>query len=81
MKTNENTPIRCNRCSAKFWAEKKMERDCFCGQKAARVQDFSTCPECGQTDCHWVYASDVMPVFPGGREKRRMAEMKWLRAN
>ena len=81
MKTTNQTPIRCNRCEAKFQVEKEMERDPFCGQKAARVQEFSNCPECGQGDHHWVYASDVMPKFEGGFDKRKRTEKTWLNSN
>ena len=79
--TNENTPIRCNRCDAKFYIEKEMERDPFCGQKAARVQEFSQCPKCGQSDHHWVYANDIMPIFSGGYDKCRTQERRWMMEN
>jgi hypothetical protein len=58
-----NSPVRCNRCSCKFNAPKEMVRSLFAGQRAARIENFCTCPECNQTDCHWVYASDVAPEF------------------
>ena len=73
--------IHCNRCNKAFYAPKEMTRDGFCGQKAARVHDFCTCPHCEQTDGHWVFASDLMPEFEGGFEKRRKAERQWLRNN
>lgn len=78
---NENDIIHCNRCDEPFEASKQMTRDGFCGQKSTRIKDFCTCLHCGQTDCHWVFASDIMPIFEGGFEKRRRAERKWLRVN
>ena len=80
-KTNKDTPIRCNKCEAVFSTDQQMSRDGFCGTKAARVQDFSTCPHCDQTDHHWVYSSDIMPTFEGGFDKRKTQERKWIMEN
>ncbi len=73
--------IHCNRCDKAFNAPKKMNRDGFCGQKAARISEFCTCPLCQQTDCHWVYASDTMPKFEGNFEIRKRLSLKWLLEN
>lgn len=76
-----NQTIHCNRCDQPFEAPREMKRDGFCGQKAARIQEFCTCPHCQQTDGHWLYASDVMPVFEGGFDARKQQERQWLAAN
>ena len=82
QKVEQGQPINCNRCEAKFTAPKNMTRAGFCGTKAARIQDFCQCPDCGQTDNHWVYAIDVeMPTFEGGFDARKRAEYQWLMEN
>lgn len=75
------TTIHCNRCDQAFEAPKDLPREGFAGQKAARIETFCTCPHCGQTDCHWLYANDVMPKFDGNFEARKRATMTWLLAN
>ena len=84
----------CNRCQGK-WEAEVINRNKFYGNSAARVLDFSTCPHCGQTDNHWVYASDIMPEFavevpetinPDYRQKFienkvKKACQNWLEAN
>lgn len=83
MKTiNQNTPVRCNKCQSKFEAPKEMKRTAFNGQSAARIMDdFCTCPICGQTDCHWVYAKDIMPIFEGSKGQIKRQENEWLENN
>ena len=73
--------IHCNRCDKAFAAPKEMNRDSFCGQPAARIHEFSTCPHCQQTDGHWVFASDTMPTFEGGFDQRKRAQRQWLATN
>lgn len=73
--------VHCNRCDKPFEAIKEMFRDMFCGQEAARIHEFSTCPMCQQTDNHWVYATDITPKFEGGFEKRRRVRRHWLQEN
>lgn len=73
--------IHCNRCDRPFPASKPMRRDGFCGTKVARLSEFSTCPHCQQTDCHWLYAADVMPKFEGNFDGRKLAQMQWLQIN
>ena len=75
------SPIRCNRCQSKFEAPKAMVRNAFWGQAAARILDFCTCPKCSQTDNHYVYASDIMPVFEGSPGKIRRLQDDWMSQN
>ena len=75
------TTLHCNRCDEGFVAQSTLTREPFCGQQAARVQDFVTCPHCQQTDGHWVYAKDVLPTFEGNFEQRRRAMRQWLGEN
>lgn len=75
------TPIHCNRCDKSFSAESEMTRGPFCGTKAARLEQFSRCPHCGQNDSHWVFSADIMPTFEGGFDARKRAERKWQREN
>ncbi len=73
--------VHCNRCDKPFEAVKKMFRDMFCGQKAARIQEFSSYPMCQQADSHWIYAIDIMSKFEGGFKKCRRAQRRWLQEN
>jgi len=73
--------IHCNRCDKPFESTSDMTRGPFCGSKAARLEQFAHCPHCGQSDSHWVFASDIMPTFDGGFDARKRAERKWLREN
>lgn len=75
------TQIHCNRCNESFAAPRPLSRDPFCGQKAARIHDFCTCPHCQQTDAHWLFAGDVMPQFEGGADHRARSARQWLRQN
>jgi hypothetical protein len=72
--------LTCNKCERKFESI-EVERDKFYGQWAARVQEFTTCPKCNQTDHHWVYAIDVMPDFKGKQWKVKEQQKQWLRSN
>lgn len=88
------TTITCNRCQEK-WEGEAENVNKFNGNQAARILDFSSCPHCGQTDNHWIYASDVMPEFivevpetitPEYRprfieNKTKKARQAWLEAN
>lgn len=76
-----NTPIHCNRCDKAFLSPKAMTRGQFCGTKVARLKQFCKCPHCGQSDSHWVYARDLMPMFKGGFDARKRAQRKWMKEN
>jgi len=58
-----------------------MSRNQFWGQAAARILDFCTCPNCNQTDNHYVYASDIMPVFDGTPGKINRQQESWKEEN
>lgn len=73
--------IHCNRCGLSFSAPKSLNCQPFCGERAARIDEFCTCPHCQQTDCHWLHAADVMPRFEGNFDGRKRAEREWLQAN
>jgi len=60
------TPLRCNRCNARFDTPKPVNgNDCgdgraVIGERAEiRLDDFTTCPHCGQVDTQWVYSRDL----------------------
>lgn len=72
--------ITCNRCQGKWTAEVQNVNK-FNGNRAARVLDFTTCPHCGQTDNHWIYAADVMPQFDGKPFQIKKQQQAWLEAN
>ena len=80
-KVQAGDTIHCNRCDKAFGASAEMTRGSFAGSKAARLEQFTSCPHCGQNDSHWVFAQDVLPTFEGGFDARKRAERQWLRAN
>lgn len=68
--------VRCNRCQEKFESPVEINIK-FEGYAAARItSDFMTCPHCGQTDNHWLYAVDYMPAGMNRKQQR-----DWLEAN
>ena len=74
------TKIRCNRCQG-IWETEVKEHSKFRGQAAARVYDWFECPHCGQTDNHWIYASDIMPIFEGTPVQIKRQRENWLNEN
>ncbi len=62
------TPARCNRCDQPFALAACAQGHPFHTEPAARLIGFSSCPHCGQTDAHWVYAADLGQAA-GWREK------------
>lgn len=78
------TTLHCNRCNKPFAAPKEIHAGEFCGSAAARItgwEDFCTCPECGQTDSHWIFAIDVMPAFEGTNYQIEKQRKNWMRNN
>lgn len=76
--------IHCNRCDKAFETPKPLTRDGFMGQKSARINEPCECPHCNQSDWHWVYASDVLPVEikeVRNPDKRKKLELEWLKQN
>ena len=60
-------PARCNRCDKVFPLPKDRNGGGFNGN-AARLQQMCLCPRCGQTDTHWIYASDLIATIVSFRE-------------
>ena len=80
-KVEAGTTAHCNRCDKAFTLKSDTERGPFCGSKAARIDQFIKCPHCGQTDTHWIFASDIAPEFDGGFDTRKRALRAWLTQN
>ncbi len=69
----------CNddKCKGKWEANVNLK---FSGQAAVRIVEFSTCPTCGRTDSHWVYANDNMPADVKNSQFRK-PRRDWLENN
>ena len=54
------TIVHCNRCDKAFSLPRNREGWEFNQpkQRSTRLSEFETCPHCGMTDNHWVYAED-----------------------